>query len=150
MELKALTWNTQWASPAAKRTPDILRRIEEHTPDIACLTEVNDGLLSRDGHTITAGTDYGYGDQGRTSQGPALVEGALGASRRRGSRGLTAWPVCVRGHADAPGHAHRGRKSIDHIVLSEDLSSVELHVISNYQEGVRLSDHFGVAAAITA
>ena len=46
--------------------------------------------------------------------------------------------------------AFQGRKSIDHIVLSKDLFSVELHAISNDQEGVRLSDHFGVAAAITA
>ena len=60
MELKALTWNTQWATPASKRTPDILRRVEGHTPDIARLTEVNDGLLSRDGHSISAGPDYGY------------------------------------------------------------------------------------------
>ena len=60
MELKALTWNTQWATPASKRTPDILRRVEGHTPDIACITEVNDGLLSQDGHSISAGPDYGY------------------------------------------------------------------------------------------
>ena len=46
--------------------------------------------------------------------------------------------------------AFQGRKSIDHIVLSKDLFSVELHAISHDQEGARLSDHFGVAAAITA
>ena len=46
--------------------------------------------------------------------------------------------------------AFQGRKSVDHIVLSKDLFSVELHAISNDQEGVRLSDNFGVAAAITA
>ena len=47
--------------------------------------------------------------------------------------------------------AFQGRnQSIDHIVLSKDLFSVELHAISNDQEGVRLSDHFGVAVAITA
>ena len=238
MELKALTWNTQWATPASKRTPDILRRVEGHTPDIACLTEVNDGLLSRDRHSISAGLDYGYAlkagrrkvllwsrepweqvdDVGRVDLPPGrfvsgVTQTPLGmltvvgicipwfGCRTEAHRGverkarwedhedyldgltgilgqLPAERLIVMGDfnqvigpgARAPGNlrtqlmeasppgmtivtadiAFQGRKSIDHIVLSKDLFSVELHAISNDQEGVRLSDHFGVAAAITA
>ena len=44
--------------------------------------------------------------------------------------------------------AFQGRKSIDHIVVSEDLSVDSLYTISNVQDGKRLSDHFGIAAEI--
>ncbi len=60
MKLTALTWNTEWATPTSRRTPEILRRIEEHAPDVACLTEAHSDLLSSHGHTISAGDDYGY------------------------------------------------------------------------------------------
>ena len=42
-----------------------------------------------------------------------------------------------------------GRKSIDHMVLSEDLAVESLDAISNVEEGIRLSDHFGVAASVS-
>ena len=44
----------------------------------------------------------------------------------------------------------QGRKSIDHMVLSEDLAVESLDAISNVEEGIRLSDHFGVAADVSA
>ena len=47
--MSLVNWNVQWATPRSKRTPEILRRIEEHTPDVICLTESNIELLSADG-----------------------------------------------------------------------------------------------------
>ena len=60
MKLTALTWNTEWATPTSRRTPEILRRIDEHAPDVACLTEAHEALLATAGYTITAQPDYGY------------------------------------------------------------------------------------------
>ena len=45
--------------------------------------------------------------------------------------------------------AFEGRKSIDHIVVSEDLSVDSLYPISNVHDGKRLSDHFGIAAELS-
>ena len=44
----------------------------------------------------------------------------------------------------------QGRKSIDHIALSNDWVVGALDVISNIHEGRKLSDHFGVVADLTA
>ncbi len=46
--------------------------------------------------------------------------------------------------------AFQGRKSIDHIALSNDLEVGSLDVISNIHEGRKLSDHFGVVAGLSA
>ena len=46
--------------------------------------------------------------------------------------------------------AFQGRKSIDHIALSNDLVVGSLDVISNMHEGRKLSDHFGVVADLSA
>ena len=60
MSLNVVTWNVQWATPASRRTTEILSRIDRHAPGVVCLTETNDQLLSRDGHTICSQADYGY------------------------------------------------------------------------------------------
>ena len=44
---------------------------------------------------------------------------------------------------------YEGRKSIDHIALSEDLAVESVDVISNIHDGPRLSDHFGVVADVS-
>ena len=44
---------------------------------------------------------------------------------------------------------YEGRRSIDHIAVSEDLAVESLGVISNIHDGPRLSDHFGVAADLS-
>lgn len=47
--------------------------------------------------------------------------------------------------------AFKGRKTIDHIALSDDLTAESLETISNLRDdGGKLSDHFGVAAEVTA
>ena len=45
--------------------------------------------------------------------------------------------------------AFRGRKSIDHIALSDDLAVDRTRVISNVDRERRLSDHFGVVADLS-
>ena len=45
--------------------------------------------------------------------------------------------------------AFQGRKSIDHIALSEDWAVDSVDAISNIHEGRKLSDHFGVAAEVS-
>ncbi len=44
----------------------------------------------------------------------------------------------------------QGRRSIDHIALSEDLTCESLGVISNIYGERKLSDHFGVVAGLSA
>ena len=60
MSLRVVTWNVEWATPNARRTAEILRRIDRQVPEIVCLTETHDGLLSQRGHTICSQPDYGY------------------------------------------------------------------------------------------
>ena len=48
------------------------------------------------------------------------------------------------------GLAFEGRGSIDHIVLSEDLAAKPTEVINNVHDSTKLSDHFGVAADVSA
>lgn len=46
--------------------------------------------------------------------------------------------------------AFEGRASIDHIALSADLVATSVSALSNLREGKKLSDHFGVAARLSA
>ncbi len=60
MSLRVLTWNVQWATPGSWRDAEILSRVEQHSPEVACLTETNDALLSQAGHSISSQANYGY------------------------------------------------------------------------------------------
>ena len=60
MSLRLVNWNVEWATPRSRRTPEILRRIDRHAPEVVCLTETHDGLLSQAGDTIGSQPDYGY------------------------------------------------------------------------------------------
>ncbi len=62
--IRVVNWNVQWATPRSVRTPEILRRIDALAAEVVCLTETHDQLLSRDGYSISAQPDYGYGDRG--------------------------------------------------------------------------------------
>ena len=44
---------------------------------------------------------------------------------------------------------HRGRRSIDHIAFSEELTAESLTVISNMDDDRKLSDHFGISASLS-
>ena len=238
MSLSALTWNVQWATPNSWRSSEILNRINRHVPEVICLTETHEGLLSQHGHTISSRPDYGYKvTQGRrkvilwskepwvqvddlgidsmppgqfvsgvtqTSLGEVTVIGVcipwFGSrteARRRLERraqwedheeylaGLTevlgvtsARRLIVMGDFNqtigpsnrAPPElrlalqkafppsmsvatselAFQGRRSTDHIALSEDWQVGSLGVISNVHEGRKLSDHFGIVAELSS
>ena len=47
------------------------------------------------------------------------------------------------------GLGFQGRRSIDHVAVSEDLTAEYLGVISNYDGDRKLSDHFGVVASLS-
>lgn len=55
--LGVVNWNVQWATPKSVRLPEILRRINAHTPEVVCLTEADTGLLSESGHVIYSRPD---------------------------------------------------------------------------------------------
>ena len=218
------------------RSPEILKRIEQHKPEFICLTETHVGLLSQGGHIISSRPDYGYSireerrkvllwsrepweqvdDLGsdvmppgrfvsgvtETTMGEVTVIGVCipwADSRVRGAKmkrkrwedhrqyldglselldrtpaeqlivagdfnqrmqqGKTA-PADVRmALQDAIGSrmnivtsglGYRGRRSIDHVALSSDLSAEYLGVISNLDGERKLSDHFGIAAGLSA
>ena len=48
------------------------------------------------------------------------------------------------------GLGFRGRRSIDHVALSSDLTAEKLSVISNLDGERKLSDHFGVVTGLSA
>ena len=237
MSLKLVNWNVEWATPASQRTPEILSRVRGHAPEIVCLTETHDGLLSQDGHTICSQPDYGYPiRKGRrkvllwskepwkqvenvgidsmppgrfvsgvtqTSVGDVTVIGicipwfgsrteakrkepkkqwedhekylndltkilerrsterliVMGdfnqrigpASSARAELQLAlqrAFPPRMTIATSAIGF--QGRRSIDDIALSADLSAESIGVISNIHDGRKLSDHFGVVAEVSA
>ncbi len=60
MSLSVVNWNVAWATPQSRHSPELLRRIVQHSPEIVCLTETDSRLLSPlDGHTIAAQPDWG-------------------------------------------------------------------------------------------
>ena len=236
--MRAVTWNVEWATARSRRTPEILRRIDGHAPEIACLTETDVGLLSQRGYTICSQPDAGYGikmsrrkvilwsrepwdevdDVGLDSMPPGrfvagvtqttlgkvtvigvcipwfgsrtearrkaerkkrwedheqylaaltevlgqasakrlIVMGDFNQAIRSGSRACPelqqalqkAFPSSMKIHTSEL--VFQGRKSIDHIALSNDWVVGALDVISNIHEGRKLSDHFGVVADLTA
>lgn len=60
MPLKMVNWNVNWATPRSKRTPEIRRRIEQHAPDVICLTEAYTQTWIQEGNTICSQPNYGY------------------------------------------------------------------------------------------
>jgi endonuclease/exonuclease/phosphatase family metal-dependent hydrolase len=60
MSLSIVNWNVEWATPRSRRTPEILDGIRQNDPEVVCLTEADNRLLSQDGYTICSQPDYGY------------------------------------------------------------------------------------------
>ena len=237
MSLSVITWNVEWATPSSPRTPEILRRIGRHAPEVVCLTETHVRLLPQNGHTICSQPDYGYtikedrrkvmlwsrepweqvDDVGINSMPPGrfvsgVTKTSLGTvtvigvcipwfgsrteARRKLERkmrwedhgqylvdltkvleGGPANRLIVTGDFNqiigpssrarpelqlalqrafpssmtivTSALAFHGRRSIDHIALSEDLAVESLDVISNIYDGRELSDHFGVIADLS-
>jgi len=245
MTLRVVNWNVEWATPRSERSPEILRRIEKHAPDIICLTETDCRLLSGfGGHVIEAGPDPGKGvanhqrkvllwsvqrwsdiddfgsetlPPGRfvagtteTHAGQVMVIGVCipwhNANVNVGAKNKKPWQdhssyldalssilisksstsLIVLGDFNQqigqrrrpyPSHSQpvraelqktmeaarppgltvataglglRGRRTIDHIAISGDLSAAALTTIDNMDGDRRLSDHFGVVATLSS
>ena len=240
MPLKLVNWNVEWATPrsAKLKREVILSRIRGHDPEVVCLTETHENLLSQDGHTICSQPDYGYpikkgrrkvllwsrepwkhvDDLGIDSMPPGrFVSGVTQTSvgevtvigicipwfgsrteARRGSDRKMRWEdheQYLAGLTEVLGRASTKRlivmgdfnqrigpsssasrklqsalqsaipprmtiataalcfqehRSIDHVVLSEDLAAESIGVISNIHDGRKLSDHFGVVVEVSA
>ena len=118
----------------ARRTSERKKRWEDHEQYLAGLTEI----------------------LGRASAKRLIVVGDFNQAIGPGSRAPIKLRSALR-EAFPPGMnivtsalAFQGRKCIDHIALSEDLAFSSLSVVSNIHEGKKLSDHFGVAAGLSA
>lgn len=239
--MKVVNWNVQWATRRSGRSPEILRRIGRHNPDIACLMETDRRLLSEwDGQVIEARPDPVQGPAGnrrkvllwsrqrwadvndlgsdRLPPGRFLAgttETPMGQIRvcgvcipwhnsgvNVGVKDRTPWqdhcayldglssilssksptPLIVLGDFNqqigqrrrpypplshpvrtksqetmaavgppgltiaSAGLGLRGRRAIDHMAISGELSAVSLTTIDNMDGDRRLSDHFGVVA----
>lgn len=234
--MRVVTWNVQWATSGSWRATEILNRVEQHNPEVVCLTETDDTLLSQSGYSICSQADYGYpikahrrkvmlwsrepweqvDDIGidamppgrfvsgvtQTSLGKVTVVGVcipwfgsrteprreqerkvrwedheayltgltaalqqspserlavmgdfnqiVGLGSRAPSKLQLALHNALRGMTIATSDlAFQGRRSIDHIALSADLTAESLSAISNTHGEKRLSDHFGVVANLT-
>ena len=233
--MRVVNWNVQWATPGSARSPEILRRIQSHNPDIVCLTETDADFGLGHGHTVGALPDYGMGVRGKrrkvilwsrnpwhpaiglgratlvpgrfvagitdTPLGPVTVLGIcipwagsrttrFGGKRRQwqdhdeyldGLKRLLA-PVHpslalligdfnqrLSGRSNVPLRLRdklqqalppamtvttadtefSGRRTIDHIVVSNDLIAGAVDIIDNWDGNRRLSDHFGVVADLS-
>ena len=106
---------------------------EDHARYLECLTELLKGV--EDWPLIVTGDFNQRIGQGRYA--PASLRSAL----------QDAMPENVTIATSALGH--RGRRSIDHVALSEEFVVETLSVISNIDGSRKLSDHFGVAAILS-
>lgn len=54
------TWNVQGARAGTPKAEELLLRLFEQSPDVVCLTESDEALLSGHGFPICSNPDYGY------------------------------------------------------------------------------------------
>lgn len=123
-----------WADSRVRGANVKRKKWEDHRQYLAGLTEVIDRTPAE--RLIVVG-DFNQ----RIQQGgnvPADVRMALQSS------------VASRMTIATAGLGFRGRRSIDHVALSMDLSVDHLGVISNYDGERKLSDHFGVVTVLSA
>ncbi len=118
----------------ARRGAERRRRWEDHEQYISALSEV---LRQAPTERLIIMGDFNQriGQYGST---PLRVRSAL----------LEAFPPRMTIVTAAIGM--KGRRTIDHIVLTEDLAAESLSTISNVHCERKLSDHFGIAATLSA
>ena len=117
----------------ARRGEERRRRWQDHEQYLAGLTEVLERVEAK--RLIVMGDFNQVIGQG--SRAPRALQLALQRALPPNMRIATSDLV------------FQGRKSIDHIALSEDWAVNSVDVISNIHEGRKLSDHFGVAADVS-
>ena len=118
----------------ARRGPERRERWEDHEQYLECLTEYMARVRTE--RLIVMG-DFNQ-VIGKGSRAPVRLRAALEATFPPGVTIVTAEL------------AYEGRKSIDHVVVSDDLAAESVEVIGNYDGEQRLSDHFGVVVDINA
>ena len=57
--MRTITWNVNWTGPDGYRGELIKNVISELEPEVACITEGNNGMFS-EGYSIFSDADYGY------------------------------------------------------------------------------------------
>ncbi|MCY3656111.1 MAG: endonuclease/exonuclease/phosphatase family protein [Chloroflexi bacterium] len=111
------------------------RAWQAHEEYLACLTRILQ-RASTERVIVMGDFNQRIGEGGRA---PLRLQAVL---RDAFPRGMTIATAAV---------GFEGRKTIDHIALSDDLVVESLDVVSNIRDdGGKLSDHFGVAAEVTA
>ena len=118
----------------ARRKLERRKRWEDHEQHLVGLTEM---LVRQSGKSLIVMGDFNQiiGPSSRAShQLQMLLQGAFSPNMRIATSDL----------------AFQGRRSIDHIALSDDLTVESLGVVSNVHDGRKLSDHFGVVAEVCA
>ena len=117
----------------ARRGAERRRRWEDHEESLAGLTDV---LGSAQSERLIVMGDFNQAI-GQGSRAPRALRLALQEAFDPQLRIVT---------SDL---AFQGRKSIDHIALSADWAVDSVDAISNFHEGRKLSDHFGIAAELS-
>ena len=125
-----------WHGSRTRYTGDSVRRgaWEDHQQLLGLLPQVLERVGRR--RVIMVG-DFNQ-QVGQRGYAPGHIRDALKAA-------MSAWLTLA-----TPVLGFAGRRTIDHIALSEDLSAESLGTISNVHEGRKLSDHFGVFAQVSA
>lgn len=57
---RLLTWNVGWRHKSSSAGRELLKRIANADPDIACITECHDDFAPESVYAVTADADYGY------------------------------------------------------------------------------------------
>ena len=122
-----------WADSRVRGTSVKRKKWEDHREYLAGLSEVLESTLLE--RLIVVGDFNQRIQQGRSV--PADVSTALQST------------IGSRATIVTAGLGFRGRRSIDHVALSEDMTAEYLGVISNYDGDRKLSDHFGVVAGLS-
>ena len=123
-----------WADSRVRGTEVKRKKWEDHRQYLDGLSEV---LVRTPATRLVVVGDFNQRmQQGKTA--PADVRMALQDA------------IVSRMNIVTSGLGYRGRRSIDHVALSNDLSAEYLGVISNFDGERKLSDHFGVAAGLSA
>lgn len=120
---------TRWTNDGVRRT-----LWEDHLQYLAGLAKLLEGASSQ--RVIVVG-DFNQ-QVGQNGYAPAEIRDALRA----------ALPSRITIATAALGFD--GRRVIDHVALSEDLSAQSLRLISRFTDGGTLSDHHGVVAELSA
>ncbi len=142
--MKCLNWNLEWKKPKSKAGRWISEKFKALNPDIACLTEITEGMIPA-GEVLKADPDYGYsqpGDRRKVtlwSKSPWSEFDRIGDPELPGGRyvsgitqGIRFIGVCIPWQA---AHVSTGRKDRkaweDHLAYCQGLA----RIVAKHAEG---------------